>query len=145
MSVEMDVVAQIKQRLKNKISDWYEHNAKRIYFYISHKNIVETAEFLFKELGLRFVTASATDTPGGIEILYHFSLDANGQMISVRTLIRDKKNPEIDSLISISPAFEWIEREIWEMLGVNFTGHPNLKHLLLADNWPEGDYPLRKK
>jgi len=39
---------------------------------------------------------------------------------------------------------EWIEREIHEMFGVNFKGHPNLKHLLLKDDWPEGNYPLRR-
>jgi NADH:ubiquinone oxidoreductase subunit C len=33
---------------------------------------------------------------------------------------------------------------MWEMLGINFSGHPNLKRLLLADDWPEGKYPLRQ-
>ncbi|MDI6641206.1 MAG: NADH-quinone oxidoreductase subunit C [Elusimicrobiota bacterium] len=40
---------------------------------------------------------------------------------------------------------EWIEREIWEMLGINFKNHPNLKRLLLATDFPEGIYPLRQK
>jgi len=38
----------------------------------------------------------------------------------------------------------WIEREMHELLGVNFPGHPNLKKLLLPDDWPDGVYPLRK-
>ncbi|MCK9615713.1 MAG: NADH-quinone oxidoreductase subunit C, partial [Candidatus Omnitrophica bacterium] len=39
---------------------------------------------------------------------------------------------------------DWVEREIHELLGINFKGHPNLKHLLLDDDWPKDSYPLRK-
>jgi formate hydrogenlyase subunit 5 len=42
------------------------------------------------------------------------------------------------------PAAEWIEREIQDLLGIRFDGHPNPKRLILADDWPEGVYPLRK-
>ena len=48
-------------------------------------------------------------------------------------------------LLADCPQAEWIEREIWEMLGINFKGHPNLKRLLLAEDWPEDKYPLRNK
>ena len=141
----MSLLDEVKGRLKDKITDWYEHNPRRIYFTVDKKDIRETARVLFKDLGLRFATATGTDTPEGLEILYHFSFDKSGQMVSVRTFIEDKQNPEIDSLAVISEAFEWIEREIWEMLGIKFIGHPNLKRLLLAEDWPEGEYPLRNK
>ena len=141
----MSILDEVKQRLKDKISDWYEHNPRRIYFAVNKKDIREVAKILFKDLGLRFVTASGIDTPRGFEIVYHFSFDKSGQIFSMRTFIDGKENPEIDSLAVISPCFEWIEREIWEMLGIKFVGHPNLKHLLLIDDWPEGDYPLRCK
>jgi Ni,Fe-hydrogenase III component G len=139
----VSISGDIKQRLKGKASDWYEHNPRRIYFSVDKKDIREIAKVLFKDLGLRYITASGMDTPRGFEILYHFSFDKTGQIVSVRVLIKDKKNPEIDSLAVISPAFEWIEREMWEMLGIKFIGHPNLKRLLLAEDWPEGKYPLR--
>jgi len=45
-----------------------------------------------------------------------------------------------------SPYFEaanWVEREINELLGISFTGHPDMRKLLLPDDWPEGVYPLR--
>jgi Ni,Fe-hydrogenase III component G len=139
----MSILDDIKEKLQGKISDWYEHNPKRIYFKVEKQDIREVARVMFKDLGFRYVIASGTDTPRGFEILYHFSFDKTGQMVSVRVLIEDKQNPQIDSLAVISPAFEWIEREIWEMLGIKFIGHPNLKRLLLADDWPEGKYPLR--
>ena len=140
----MSILEEIKQRLNDKISDWYEHNPQRIYFTVDKENIREVTRTLFKDLGLRFVTATGIDTPSAFEIVYHFSFDETGQIISARTFIEDKQNPEIDSLSVIAPCFEWIEREIWEMLGIKFIGHPNLKRLLLADDWPEGKYPLRQ-
>ena len=141
----MNIVDEIKKRLAGKFSDCYEHNPKRIYFRVKKEEIREIAQILFKDLGLRFATATGIDTPGGFEIEYHFSVDSSGQIISLCTQITDKENPQIDSLALIAPAFEWIEREIWELLGIKFIGHPNLKRLLLADNWPEGEYPLRCK
>ncbi len=139
----MPIAETLKDKLKDKIIDWQEHSSRRIYFSINPKDLREVAGFLFKDLGLRFAIATGQDTPGGLEILYHFSFDQSGEIISVRTLIEDKKKPEIDSLATMFPAADWIEREMWEMLGINFKGHPNLKRLLLADEWPEGKYPLR--
>ena len=135
----------IKEKLGNKIIDCYVHSPKRVYISIKPQVLKEAVNFLFKELNLRFATASGQDTPGGIEILYHFSFDKTGAIFSLRVLMEDKKSPEIDSIATIFPAAEWIEREIWELLGINFRGHPNLKRLLLSEEWPEGKYPLRHK
>jgi len=134
---------EIKEKLADKIIDWYEHSPRRVYISIKPSDLKETVQVLFKEFNLRFVTASGCDTPKGLEILYHFSFDKTGEIISIRVLIENKKKPEIDSLATLFPAAEWIEREMWEMLGINFLGHPNLKRLLLSEEWPEGKYPLR--
>ena len=139
----MQIRDKIRERLPGKIMDWKEASARRIYLTIRKEDIREVVEFLFKDLALRFTTASGIDTPAGFEILYHFSFDQGGEFYSLRVLLEDKKHPEIDSIAPIFPGAEWIEREIWEMLGINFKNHPNLKRLLLADDWPEGDYPLR--
>lgn len=141
----MSITDQIKDKLSGKITGWQEHSAKRIYFSIKPQDIREVAGVLFKDLGLRFVVATAQDTPEGVEILYHFSFDKAGQMISARVLLEDKKNLQIDSLAPLFKGAEWIEREMWELVGINFIGHPNLTHLLLIDDWPEGKYPLRKE
>ena len=139
----MDMHDRIKEGLGKKIVKWQENSPKRIYFEIDKKDIFETVRFMFKDLALRFSTASGVDTPEGFEILYHFSYDQTGQFYSVRVMIEDKEHPGIDSVTPLFPGAEWIEREMWELLGINFKGHPNLKRLLLAEDWPEGNYPLR--
>ncbi|MFH0790062.1 MAG: NADH-quinone oxidoreductase subunit C [Candidatus Omnitrophota bacterium] len=141
----MNLKDRIKERLGTKIIDWQEKAAKRIYFTVDKKDVFETVRFLFKDLGLRFSIATGIDTPQGLEILYHFSFDKTGEFYSLRVFINDKNSPQIDSITPIFPGAEWIEREIWEMLGINFAGHPNLKRLLLDDSWPEGKYPLRQE
>ena len=135
----------IKEELGSKITYWQETSERRVYFTIDKKDIFKTTEFLFRKLGLRFSTASGIDTPSGFEMLYHFSYDKAGEVYSVRVFITDKVSPEVDSITPIFPGAEWTEREIWEMLGIKFIGHPNLKRLLLSEDWPEGEYPLRNK
>jgi NADH-quinone oxidoreductase subunit C len=141
----MDIKVKIKEGLGARVISWQEHSLRRIYFTVKKEDIFEASKFLFKELGLRFATASGIDTKEALEIIYHFSDDASGAVYSVRVLLEDKLHPEVDSLTPIFSAAEWIEREIWEMLGINFKNHPNLKRLLLAEDWPQGKYPLRQE
>ncbi len=141
----MNIKDRIKEKLADKIILWDEKSSRRIYICVRKEDLFEAAKFLFKDLGLRLSTASGTDTPENFEILYHFSFDKTGEMFSLRVELEDKKHPQVDSITPIFPGAEWIEREIWELLGIDFKGHPNLKRLLLADDWPDGEYPLRKE
>lgn len=139
-----DLIGQIKDKLGNRLLKIEEKQTRRLYLDLKPEDIPDAVRFIFRDMGCRFVIATGIDTPVGIEILYHLSFDPKGIVISLRTLIKDKKHPEIASIASIIKGAEWIEREMWELLGIDFTGHPNLKHLLLVDDWPEGKYPLRK-
>ena len=65
----MLIKEEIKHRLNNKILDWQENPNKRIFFTVSKGDIFEVTKFLFKELGLRFSTASGMDSPAGFEII----------------------------------------------------------------------------
>jgi Ni,Fe-hydrogenase III component G len=56
----------------------------------------------------------------------------------------EKTGLSIDSLANLFEGANWIEREMNELLGIEFRGHPDMRRLLLPDEWPEGVYPLRR-
>jgi len=133
----------VKEKLGNKVVNWVKKNERRYYIEIKKEDLEESTKILFKDLGLRFSIASGVDTIDNFEILYQFSCDREDKFFSLRVKI-NKNNLEVPSISGIITAAKWIEREIWELLGINFTGHPGLKKLLLAEDWPDGVCPLRK-
>ena len=137
------IIENIKVRSGKDLVEFTDKSKNRIYFTINKKILPQIAKYLFNEEKARFSTASGVDTRKAIEILYHFSVDDIGLFISLRVIL-EKPNLEIDSLLPLFKCAEWIEMEMHEMLGVNFKGHEKMKHLLLKDDWPEGNYPLRK-
>lgn len=139
-----DILKKISDRFGSKILKVYKKSKRRAYIDIYPKDIVEFTKYIFKELGLRFNIASAVDDFDGIEILYHFSLDKENLVVTVRSMIKDKADPHIDTITSVTRSAWWIEREIHELFGVEFNGNPDLRRLLLPDDWPTGVYPLRK-
>ena len=104
----------------------------------------EAARIVFEEFGARLVAITGTDIREGVELLYQFSFDRDLMLLSLRT-VAPKPFPQIESITPFVPAAEWAEREVAELLGVGFTGHPGPGRLLLSDDWPEGVYPLRRE
>ena len=138
-----DIIENIKVRVGKDVLDFKDKSERRVYFTLKKEILPKITRYLFNDVKARFVTVSGVDTRETIEMLYHFSVDKIGLIVSLRVVL-DKSDLEVDSLTSIMRCAEWIEREIHELLGVNFKGHPNPKHLLLKEDWPEGNYPLRR-
>lgn len=138
-----DVIKEIKKKFSKGIKDFQEKSKKRVYFTIDKKDLLRIIEYLFNNLEARFITETGLDTRVGIEILYHFSFDELDKIVTIRTLL-DREKPEVESVVSIIKGAEWIEREIYDILGVRFKNHPNLKRFILAEDWPKGKYPYRK-
>jgi len=138
-----DILKDLKQRFKGDIIDLFDKTNKRVYIEIKPQSLVEVANYIFCDLGARFNIASGVDTRYHIEILYHFTIEDINLLISLRVKL-PKSSPEIDSLAPSIEAANWIEREMHEILGINFKNHPDLRKLLLPDTWPEGVYPLRR-
>jgi len=138
-----EVLNDLRARFAGDILDLVEKSPKRVYIEIRAESIRDVALFLFKDLGARFNTASGVDGRSQMEILYHFTLEDINLLISLRVRL-EKPNLEVESLAPLFEAANWVEREIHELLGINFKGHPDLRRLLLPDDWPRGVYPLRQ-
>jgi len=138
---------ELQEHLKSKISDGIlscmEKNPQRLYLEIEPGEIRNISSELYAILKFRFVIASAVQNLAGFQILYHFSLDETGLILSIQVKL-GKDDPEVDSISDLVPAADWIEREMHELFGIRFKGRPELERLLLGEEWPEGVYPLRK-
>ena len=102
---------------------------------------MEICQFLLQELGCRLSTATGMEVYDGIEVMYHFSDDRAGCYFCP-TVKTGSVNPEINSITPLTRAASWIEREIHDLLGVVFRGHPNLKPLLKENNDGIPGFPL---
>ena len=132
----------LQERFGSKL-EMEERSPKRVYVLVDKGDVPEVIRFIFQEQGARLCTASGVDSRWGVEIIYHFAYDTQNMIVSLRTLV-DKPFMKIESVANFLPAADWIEREIHEMFGVDFIGHPDLRRLLLPDDWPEGEYPHRR-
>jgi NADH-quinone oxidoreductase subunit C len=131
--------------IKGKLISSEQTTDNRVYLLCESENSYAVNKFLFEDVKCRFVIASGIDAEDCFEVLYHYAYDKLGLIITLKAFIRDRENPAIESIASILPAAEWIEREIHDILGIDIKNHPNLERLILADDWPEGVYPLRKE
>jgi Ni,Fe-hydrogenase III component G len=137
-----DILIDLKDRFKQDIIEIFDKSVKRVYIEIKPEAITRVGTYIFKNLGARFNIASGMDMRYHMEILYHFTIEDINLLISLRVKL-DKSKLEIDSLAPVFEAANWIEREMHELLGIDFKGHPDMRRLLLSDDWPEGVYPLR--
>jgi len=138
-----EVLDDLRKKFKDDIIEVFDKSPKRVYVEIRPDSIVQVASYIFKDLKARFNTASGVDLRYHMEILYHFLIEDINLLISLRVKLQ-KPNLEIDSLAPVFEGANWIEREMHEILGINFKGHPDLKRLLLPDDWPDGVYPLKR-
>ena len=77
-----------------------------------------------------------------MEVVYHLRSTSHGHEVVVRVQITDRENPTVDSVYDLWKTADFHEREIFDLLGIRFNNHPDLRRIFLDDDW-EG-FPLRK-
>ena len=76
------------------------------------------------------------------EVIYHLLSLPHGCRIRVKTRVPED-NPALPSVTGVWRGAEFLEREVFDMMGITFTGHPDLRRILMPEDYAEG-YPLRK-
>ena len=98
------------------------------------RNEIEPFDFLSDE------TATHWPKEEEFELVYNlYSFETNDRL---RVKVRIKEWEQVESLVSVWPGANWLEREIYDMFGIQFANHPNLKRILLPEDWV--GFPLRK-
>lgn len=140
-----EVCIQLKARFGEAVGALSETKGDR-FVVVKGEKIVDVCQFLKTTIGLEFdycqdITAVDWPARNVIEVVLHlYSLvHRHGLVIKVET---DRAAPSIASVESVWKAATWLEREIYDLFGVNFVGHSDLRRILLPDDWV--GYPLRK-
>ena len=121
-------------------------HADLLQFAIDKKAVPAVVDALVNELDARFMISVGTDRrplTGDFGISHLFSLDRDHLYILLESAVSEE-DLRIGSITPIVPGANWAEREFHDAVGVRPEGHPDPRRLLLADDWPEGVYPLRR-
>jgi len=119
----------------------------------SHGNtVVIKDEFLFKVASFLKTTAgldfnylnyiTAVDYTTHFEVVYHLVSIEHNYDIILKTRLIDREKPTLASVVNLWKGADFQEREIYDLFGISFTGHPNLKRIFLWEGFQ--GYPLRK-
>jgi NADH-quinone oxidoreductase subunit C len=86
---------------------------------------------------------SGVDYParGHIQVVYHLVSYAHGHEVTLK-VNTDREDPKVKTVTGAWAGANWLEREVYDLLGVDFVGHPDLRRILLPEDWVGN--PLRK-
>ncbi len=113
---------------------------------VKRERIVEVCRFLKSEAGLELdflEDLTALDWPkrNVIEVVYHLLSYTHRHSIVLKVEL-DRAAPVVDTVEGVWKTANWFEREVYDLFGVTFTGHPDLRRIMLPDDWV--GHPLRK-
>jgi NADH:ubiquinone oxidoreductase subunit C len=145
-----ELKAKIEDDVGDMISETMRGRPRRVEVVLEDPDrIVDIMEYLVDEGIVHLSTITGRDDGADVELLYHMlrygEEKAEGDlddaiMVTVRAFV-PKGEPTIDSITDVVPGASLYEREIIDMFGVEFEGHPNPDKLLLPDDWEEDEAP----
>jgi NADH-quinone oxidoreductase subunit C len=115
--------------------------------YVTSVRLLETCRYLRDTPGQLFrllADVTAVDwlpREPRYEVVYHLSSPEERRRLRIKTRVSGA-DPHVPTVAAIWPAAGWLEREVWDLFGIVFDDHPDLRRLLMPDDW-EG-HPLRK-
>lgn len=119
---------------------------------MEYESIVTSRDGLASEVarlgvsGARLIMTVGTDVRPlgrGFEVTHLFGLDREGTVVGVVVPV-PANDPTFPAITLQLPPAGWMEREVYDMIGVTPEGHPDLRRLVVADDWPDDVFPLRK-
>ena len=145
----------LKEHFSEAVTDLHAHAGDET-VYVKRESLLEVARFLKTDpqfdmnvlMDLTAVDGLWQDWSPRFEVVYHFfSLKYNHRLrVKVRL---SEGDASVASLTGLWPVADWFEREAWDMFGIKFEGHPNLKRILMYDAFVghplRKDYPISKR
>ncbi|MDD2716733.1 MAG: NADH-quinone oxidoreductase subunit C [Candidatus Wallbacteria bacterium] len=140
----------IEEKVKQELSDKFPFlkdslvikRARRIFVEVPPDRLIEVVKFAHSISFTHLCTITGLDEGTDFAAIYHLSGDA--QMVLNLKIHIPKDNPVIQSITGTFPGGHIYERELEDMLGIKVANLPPGRHYPLPEDWPSGEYPLRK-
>jgi NADH/F420H2 dehydrogenase subunit C len=140
--------AQVKEKFGQAIEEIrmpVEYPTDVPILYVSKSSIVDVLRFLKEESGFEYgfladITATDEEAHPRFEVVYN--LFSHTHHWRIRLKVRVGEDEEVPTCVSVWKGANWAEREVFDMYGVKFSGHPDLRRILMDERWV--GHPLRK-
>ena len=131
----------LSAKLGKAVSQAQSSNDNETLIVLSDKKLIKKATLeIKKKFDILFMLV-VVDYKPRFELNYVFSSYSSKDILTLRVNI-DEKDYSIDSISKIFDSANWEEREAYDLFGINFSGHPDLRRILLPEDWP--GHPMRK-
>ena len=145
MTTAMEFAQQLKDKFGDLISTPTEFRGEITVNVADTEQIAAVCAFAKEELGFDYlIDISTLDHYGEdprFSVVYELSGIENGQHLRLKTTVTEEHG-EVPTVTGVWRTADWHEREAYDMMGVKFAGHPNLKRILMWEGYPY--FPLRK-
>ena len=139
---DTEIVESLRRDLGAKALELTNPDRRRVFLKVAPDDLVTAVTLLRDKYDCSYLsTITGLDKGETFEIIYHFASPVT--TIHVRTEI-PRSDPRLPSICSAIPGAVLYEREIQEMFGIVVEAIPDPRRLMLPDDWPEGQYPMRK-
>lgn len=136
----------LKSRLNNFKIEYTDVNGTPA-LYINKEDVLEVCKILKEDSSLKFnscvdaVSVDRFEKKNRFEMIYNLVSIDNNERLFIKIRL-DSKNPEMESLIPVWKSANWYEREAYDLMGINFLNHPDLRRMYMPENYEY--HPLRK-
>ncbi len=137
-----EVINFLETKLSDKVKNIVSPREKRVFTETAVTDLISVAQTL-KDWGFQFLgTITGLDSGERFEIIYHLS-DNFGLVLNLK-VFTPRNNPKVPTITGVYSGAFLYERELMDLLGIDVEGTPPNRRYPLPDDWPAGQYPLRK-
>jgi len=143
MNKEENIIAELTKKFPFLEGKCTLVRARRITIEVDRTNAVAVLDFAKTSLKFDLLcTITGLDVGENLEFIYHIA-NNEGILVNVKTNA-PKTDPKINTVLNVYNGATFYERELEDLLGAKVEGLPQGRHYPLPENWPKGEYPLRK-
>jgi NADH-quinone oxidoreductase subunit C len=143
---EQNIIEELKKALGDEnILGFSIPRSRRIFINIKIDGLRDAIKHLCERGFEHISTISGVDVEDGIEVIYHLTRQKPNEGITLSIRVKVPYGGSLPSIVEIIPGAVLYEREVHDLLGVAFEGHPDLSRVILPDDWPDDIHPLLKR